>query len=343
MFYEKSIFLLKEIMLKYDKKIKIESLEKLSDETLNFLQNFNHVVFTNYFNKSIDNLPLSITKLELGDYFKQSLDFLPINLEELTLKKISQEQINNLPPNLKVLNLRFLEEDVIFNDKMEIISFDDFNSMDRIKNKIYSFYYYKGRTYFLLKENKRDFCKIYIFKDIKIKDFITKNSRFYFDLQDGDLILDTGGYCKRLYIIKDKLGEKEMLFFDDENNFTRDFDFTELLDNFSTFENFSVYYWENIIIDKEYSEVTIYNLERLFHYHVEVHFDKTLCTKEYFDEYLVKISYPNNEFYIYLQTEELKRLFEKYYLMNKPVLCVKPSRDIFLRYSDKKQIVEFFP
>ena len=76
---------------------------------------------------------------------------------------------------------------------------------------------------------------------------------------------------------------------------------------------------------------------------MDIHFNKKLCLKEYFDDNLVKISYPNNEFYIYLQTEELKKMFEKYYLMNKSILCVKPADNIFLKYSDKTQIIEFSP
>jgi len=328
-------------MLKYDKTIKIETNEKLSPEILNFLKNFNHLIFNSFFNKSIDNLPLSITKLELGDHFKQSLDFLPINLEELSVKKITQQQVNNLPINLKVLNLRYLEEEINFN-KIEIISLQDFNSIENVKNKIYRFYPYLNKTYFLLQERKRDGCQIYIFKDVKIKNFIKENPRFYFDLQDGDLILETGGYNRRLFIVSDKLGQKEIIFFDDENHYTRDFDFTNLPDNFNTFEKFPIYYWEKFSFDKVYSNVKILNLERLFHYYLQIKFNKTYCQIEE-EEDLIKVIYPHNEFYIYCKNEKDKTLFQKFYLMNNFVSAIKPQKFIFEKYPDKQQIVEFYP
>ncbi len=57
------------------------------------------------FNLPIDNLPSTLQKLELGENFNQSINNLPINLGLLILGKNFNQPISNLNPNLKVLKL----------------------------------------------------------------------------------------------------------------------------------------------------------------------------------------------------------------------------------------------
>ncbi len=54
-------------------------------------------------NKSVNNLPNSITHLVLGNNFNHTIDNLPNSLTHLTLGSLFRQQISNLPKSLVYL------------------------------------------------------------------------------------------------------------------------------------------------------------------------------------------------------------------------------------------------
>ena len=92
-------------------KININCL-KLNDK-YSFLKNLpsciNHLTLTfdNYFNQSVDNLPIGITHLTFGENFYQSVDNLPIGITHLTFGQNFNKQVDNLPNS--IIHLTFGE------------------------------------------------------------------------------------------------------------------------------------------------------------------------------------------------------------------------------------------
>ena len=58
-----------------------------------------------YFDKPLDNLPVSLNKLVVGDSFKRSLDFLPVGLKHLELPVGYNQPLDNLPNSLEYLKI----------------------------------------------------------------------------------------------------------------------------------------------------------------------------------------------------------------------------------------------
>ena len=63
-----------------------------------------HLIFDEYFQEPLDNLPNNLKILEIYSNYEQKLDFLPVSLEELHLYRYMGE-LRNLPPNLKILGV----------------------------------------------------------------------------------------------------------------------------------------------------------------------------------------------------------------------------------------------
>jgi len=58
-----------------------------------------------YFDKPLDNLPVSLNKLVVGDSFSRPLDFLPAGLKHLELPVGYNQLLNNLPSGLEYLKI----------------------------------------------------------------------------------------------------------------------------------------------------------------------------------------------------------------------------------------------
>lgn len=94
----------------------------------------------NNFDQPIDNLPSTLQKLKLGTNFNQRINNLPTNLRILILGKKFNQSIDNLNPNLKVLRL-----DCDFNQRinslpnsLESITFSNYytNQLDNLPEKL---------------------------------------------------------------------------------------------------------------------------------------------------------------------------------------------------------------
>ena len=57
------------------------------------------------FNKSVDNLPLSLTHLTCGLTFNKKVDNLPSSLTHLTFGRTFNQKADNLPLNLKEIKI----------------------------------------------------------------------------------------------------------------------------------------------------------------------------------------------------------------------------------------------
>jgi len=58
-----------------------------------------------YFNQPLDNLPVNLNKLVVGDSFKKPLDFLPFGLKHLELPVGYNQPLDNLPSGLEYLKI----------------------------------------------------------------------------------------------------------------------------------------------------------------------------------------------------------------------------------------------
>jgi len=115
----------------------------LTPEILEFISNYQRLYF-GFFNKSVDNLPNSITHIEFGGYFNQPvnnlpnsvvniwlgwsfnhpLDNLPESLTDLKITGQFDHPIDNLPPNLKYLQVGFYFNQPIYNLPVNLKMFD---------------------------------------------------------------------------------------------------------------------------------------------------------------------------------------------------------------------------
>lgn len=100
----------KEALIEYLNYYRIEQIivNYLYDfEFISLPNNILTISFNNLssFNKSLNNLPSQLIKLELGDQFNQHLDYLPPTLQELIIGDSFNQKIDNLPISLQKLEL----------------------------------------------------------------------------------------------------------------------------------------------------------------------------------------------------------------------------------------------
>ena len=76
-----------------------EEIDNISD---NLPISLTHLELGYYYNQPLDNLPNSLTHLILGFWYNQLLDHLPSNVTDLTLGTKYDQRLDNLPKSLNI-------------------------------------------------------------------------------------------------------------------------------------------------------------------------------------------------------------------------------------------------
>lgn len=75
------------------------------DSHIIFPKNLKHFVVGHNYNYPIDGLPNGVKKLEFGFYFNQPLDNIPPTVEEVVVGNRFTQPVNNIPPSVRIFKV----------------------------------------------------------------------------------------------------------------------------------------------------------------------------------------------------------------------------------------------
>jgi len=297
--------------------------EGFTGDINNFPVNIKHLHFYDKFNEPIDflpagletlklgrdfnqpllNLPPNLKKLSLGEKFKQLL-VLPPQLEELSIYQITQKELDNLPKTLRKLKIELVDEKIKIPEQVEILQMYHYQVLN-IENYIYDYFNFN----FLLKPfDKKEGCQVFeVSTDLSNKKKALENldAEIYFRMKEADIVKND----INLFLVLEEYGKKKLV---KPDHF-----------KFKTFSKYSLDYWDDI----HYS--LIIDNQKVRNKFGEEEFIK------FENGYLIKIIYPKNEFWIYLESETSKKEFIRNVKLK--------GLHLINKYFNEEKILEIYP